>query len=188
MRSKLLYIGLFVAIMAIQLLVPSTIIWSHENTLATGKIYRFETEPIDPSDPFRGKYVTLRYKHDRVTIENGESTDFNTDVYVTLAKNEDGFAIPKLVSNTEPTTGDFIKVKKGYYSSNSLSIDYPFNRFYMNEYKAKEAVLAYFDGTRDTTKKTYAQVRIKNGHSVLENVFIDGIELKKIAEMRLNDL
>lgn len=189
MKSKLIIIGLFVVLMIIQLAVPTSMIWSNENTLLTGEIFRFETEPIDPSDPFRGKYVTLRFKEDEVDVSNGEFYNHKEEIYVSISVNDNGYAIPISVSKTEPSSGHYFKAMKQRHSpsSNRIRIDYTFNRFYMNERKAKQAELAYFDSNRDTTKKAYAQVRIKDGNSVLENVFIDGVELKKIAEMRMED-
>lgn len=186
MKTKFILIGLFLLVTIGQLLVPANIIWSHENTLTNGKVFLFRTQPIDPSDPFRGKYVTLNFQDDKCEIDTNNNYNYKEEIYVTISVDTNGFAKPIDVSKEKPSDGDYLKaLSRSYYQSNEIRINYPFNRFYMNEEKAKPAELAYFESNRDTAQTTYAQVRIKDGHAVLENVFIDGVELKKIAEMRL---
>ena len=46
----------------VHLYVPAKMIFNKEAVLAQGKDYRFKTAPIDPYDPFRGKYIDLYYE------------------------------------------------------------------------------------------------------------------------------
>ncbi|HMB62545.1 MAG TPA: hypothetical protein VKN36_05700, partial [Eudoraea sp.] len=62
--------------------------------------------------------------------------------------------------------------------------DYPFDRFYMEESKANEAELTYRQSQRDTSKITYALVRIKNGEAVLKDVMIDGISIRELVKTK----
>jgi uncharacterized membrane-anchored protein len=45
-----------------QWFVPAQMIYDQEQVLREGKTYHFKTAPIDPSDPFRGKYITLSFE------------------------------------------------------------------------------------------------------------------------------
>ena len=63
---------IFLAVVLVQLVVPAKMIFDKEVILKTGTIYKFKTQPIDPSDPFRGKYVTLNYELN--TAESMDST------------------------------------------------------------------------------------------------------------------
>ena len=66
----------------------------------------------------------------------------------------------------------------------SIVVEYPFNRFYMEEYKAPAAEAAYRDVQTDSSRVAYALVRIKNGKSAIENVFINDIPIQEIATKR----
>ena len=52
----------FLALVAAQLLVPLGMIGVNELALATGTKVTLLTRPIDPLDPFRGRYVALGYE------------------------------------------------------------------------------------------------------------------------------
>jgi uncharacterized membrane-anchored protein len=52
----------FAVLVAAQLLIPLALIGVNEVALATGEKVTLMTEPIDPLDPFRGRYVELNYE------------------------------------------------------------------------------------------------------------------------------
>ena len=55
---KTLYIFiLFIIVVCAQLFVPSQMIFQQEDVLKTGTAFKFKTQPVDPSDPFKGKYI-----------------------------------------------------------------------------------------------------------------------------------
>ncbi len=54
-----------------------------------------------------------------------------------------------------------------------MEIEYPFDRFYLEESKAPEAERAYWEANRDTTQVAYALVAVKNGHAALKDVMIN---------------
>ncbi len=175
----------FILVALMQLYVPASMIWDKEDTLNTGTEYRFKTAPIDPNDPFRGKYITLNYDENTVEIENEEDWIRGDYVYVQLITDNDRFAKIKSVSKEKPTDNqDYLKAKVSFVSgngSNMLTIDYPFDRFYMEESKAYEAELTYRQTLQDTSKLTFAVVGIKNGDAVLKDVLIDGTSIREIV-------
>lgn len=168
----------------VQLYVPAKMIWDREEIIATGIAYKFKTAPIDPNDPFRGKYVSLSYDENSVVVENKEDWKSREDIYVYLTTDADGFAKIKSVSKEKPTAHqDFLKAKVYSVSGNNkLTIDYPFDRFYMEESKAYDAELAYRKTQIDSSKTTYALVKIKDGEAVLKDVLIDGISIREIVK------
>ena len=104
---------------------------------------------------------------------------------VFLTTDENGFAKIKSVSKLEPADKqDFLKAKVRFisYDGSKLTIDYPFDRFYMEESKAYDAELTYNRSRRDTNSVAYALVNIKNGESVLKDVMIDGISIREIVK------
>lgn len=64
----------------------------------------------------------------------------------------------------------------------TLTIHYPFDRYYMEESKAYDAELTYIQSQQDTSKITYALVSIKNGDAVLKDVMISGTSIKEIVK------
>ncbi|SDR65771.1 Uncharacterized membrane-anchored protein [Formosa sp. Hel1_31_208] len=182
---KTIYIYILFIILAIaQVAVPTQMILHRESILKTGKAYKFKTEPIDPADPFKGKYIFLNYDNERVKAQN-ENWQRHQEVYITIIEDSLGFAKPILASIDQPKTGPYVKAKVNYYSAHDKSLDfrYPFSEFYMNEHKAYDAELAYRDSQRDSVpNNTYALVFVKNGEAVLDNVFINDIPIATYVE------
>lgn len=167
---------LFVVVCAIQLFVPTQMILERERVLNEGKAYKFKTEPIDPNDPFRGKYITLDYA---ISSYETEIEDWNPyeEVYIVIDTDSLGFARIDTVNKEKPKTDkDYIKgVVRFYYEyTNTLDIRFEFDRFYMEETKAPEAETLYREVNRDDLKEAYAIVHVFNGKAVLRDVILDG--------------
>lgn len=185
MNSKKAQLLVFILVALVQLYVPATTIWDKEEVLNTGTAYKFKTVPVDPNDPFRGKYITLYYDQNTVKVENAEDWTRGEPVYVLLTVDREGFAEIQAVSKEKPTGHqDYFRAKISYVSgdgTNKLTVAYPFNRFYMEESKAYEAEQTYIQTQRNTSKITYALVSVKNGDAVLKDVLIDGISIREIV-------
>ena len=179
-------LSLFIVVILVQLYVPAKMIWDREDVLQTGREYKFKTAPVDPNDPFRGKYIILQFEEDLVPTSAGNNWERDEDIYVILSEDSNGFAQVASVLRQRPGEDqDFVKAKIGYVFGNGTDeteIEYPFERFYMEESKAPEAELTYAKSQRDTTKTTYALVRVKNGEAVLKDVMIDGISIVEIVK------
>ncbi|MGQ2983543.1 GDYXXLXY domain-containing protein [Flavobacterium sp.] len=171
--NKLLIAGFVLTALA-QIAVPAKMMYDCEMTERHGTEYKFRTEPIDPADPFRGKYITLSF--DNTVYLKDTIRNWNKDAYVYIIKDKDGFAKVTNVS-CDPINSkkDFFKAKAWGYNG-MLHIEFPFDRYYMEEGKAYEAELAYRDySRRDSLEKpAYAVVAVKDGHSVLKDVIVDG--------------
>ncbi len=191
MKNKNLLITLFLFVVIAQLFVPSQMIYNQEDILNTGKIVKFQCEPIDPNDPFRGKYITLKFKESGIKVKNLKEWNSNETIFAKIETSKDGFAKIKSISRTEPTDNSiYLKLKINYIidynSENKIYLDFPFNRFYMDENKAKKAEEVYTESTIDTTKIAYALVATKNGEAVIKDVLIDNISIKELAKTNNN--
>jgi len=185
MNSKKIIILAFILLALAQIYVPAKIILDRGIVLTSGKEFKFKTAPIDPSDPFRGKYINLNFNENTVEIQNKENWANGETVFVLLTTDSNGFAKIRSVSKTKPLDNeDFLKAKVDFiiYDGSKLSIEYPFERFYMEESKAYDAELTYNRTLRDTSQFTYALVNIKNGESVLKDVLINGIPIREIVK------
>ena len=187
MQRKSLILLAFVFVAAAQIYVPASMVLEYGEIIETGSIYKFKTAPVDPNDPLRGKYVTLSFERNLFRI-NGV-TDFvrGQDIFVMLKEDRDGFAdIRDIVHESPDNSSDFVKAKISAISfdsdSTSLYIDYPFDRFYMEENKAPMAEETFNKAQRESAKITYAIVKIKDGNAALEDVMIDGKSLQEIID------
>ena len=185
MNSKKIILIAFVLVALVQIYVPAKIILNRSIVLSSGKEFKFKTAPIDPSDPFRGKYINLTFNENTIDIQNKENWTNGENVFVLLTTDNNGFAKIKSVSKAKPLDSrDFLKAKVDYiiYDGPKLVIEYPFDRFYMEESKAYDAEMTYRRSSRDTSLVTYALVNIKNGESVLKDVMINGIPIREIVK------
>lgn len=178
----------FIVVVLIQLYVPAKMVWDSNAVVTSGKTFKFKTRPIDPNDPFRGKYVILNYEANHVDINNAADYDYDETVYVTLKNDDLGYVeIDKVSKSTPKTTSDYVIAtvnRTTSYQEDSivLFVDYPFDRFYMEETKAKPAEEAVAESSREEGKTAYAVVKVKNGQTVIEDVMIDGISVKEMVE------
>ncbi|WP_299366528.1 GDYXXLXY domain-containing protein [Winogradskyella sp.] len=184
MKKKHILI-MFCVVALIQLFVPAQMIYNQEKVLNDGKAYKFKTRPIDPNDPFRGKYITLRYEIN--SFKTRDTTWRRGDAVYVYLKDSLGYAQIDTISKYKLNLKtDYVVAKATHfrsfknYSNKSARIhfDLPFNRFYMEEYKAKPAEDAIRVRRNDTDlKDVYSLVYVKDGEAVLENVFINDVPI-----------
>jgi uncharacterized membrane-anchored protein len=164
----------------IQWIIPGKIIRAKENILSHGKVFRFRTEPIDPTNPFVGKYIRLRFKEDEFPMPASENQlDQRSEIFVMLQSDKDGYAKISGIVTEQPAAGvDFVKARVGYTSyekdnSYTIHIIYPFEQFYMDEYKAPKAETQYRKSNMDSTQRIYAAVSVLKGDAVIRDVMIN---------------
>ncbi len=182
MKTIYVFIG-FMVIALIQIFIPSQMIWQQEDVLTSGKAYKFKTRPIDPSDPFRGKYITLDYDMNSFAIADS-SFVYGDKILIYIEKDSTGFAKAIQVSK-KPLANDrdYVVAKVTDNYNEVVNFELPFDRFYMEESKAKDAERAYIHKNTDSLKENvYALVHVKDGRSVLKDVIIDGISIQDYVE------
>ena len=186
MPKKTILLIAFLLVALVQLYVPASMILDREAVLAQGTEYKFRTAPIDPNDPFRGKYITLSFEDTTVPIVNENAWVDGESVYALLTIDEHGFAQIQSVTKEQPADDqDFLSTTVSYVSSNGnrqLTLQYPFNRFYLEESKAPKAERVYWESLRETSQTTYALVAISDGEAVLKDVLINGISVRELAD------
>lgn len=187
MRSKTILMIVFLIVAAAQLYVPASMILERNDILETGKEFRFKTAPIDPNDPFRGKYIWLNFTNDGIPVADTTWNSGET-VFAVLAEDSRGMAVVKSIHRQKPDGVEhYLKTTVEYVSHNPLEVhlDYPFDRFYMEESKAYPAEQAYAEASMDTSIVTYALVNVKNGESVLKDVHINGVPIRDVVKQTM---
>ena len=96
----------FLALVALQALVPLGMIGWNEVALATGTDVRLKTVPVDPIDLFRGRYVTLNYEISRIPVPEGARP--GDTVYVVLREEGERW-VGERATTRRPDGGTFIR-------------------------------------------------------------------------------
>jgi uncharacterized membrane-anchored protein len=175
MSKKLLFL-LFVIFAGLQLVLPLSGIVKQEMVLRNGDVFKFKTEPIDPYDPFRGKYVTIRI-HSRVDLPEEHKFEDEQKVYAVIATEEDGFSVIEKISATCPETNNYFKTKIISLYDQEARLAIPFDRYYIDERKAKKAETLYRKHSRQGEYDAYIQVRVKNGSAALEELYVGDLPI-----------
>lgn len=193
---------LLVVLGVAQLTAAAWSIVRYEITLATGTVYRMKTAPVDPADPFRGRYVAIQPV---LTLAQPPSPEVvalvdqvgtfrpntaRTTAYAVLGTGADGFAHVVEVVREPPRTGDYVEiagvrrraiepVEQGRQPELVRDIVLPFDRYYLAEASAPAAEQRYREAARrDAGSQTWITVRVRNGIGVIEGLFIDGVRIE----------
>lgn len=175
MNNKMIVIVTFVAVVILQWLAPVSIIVDKNRVVASGNHFCFKVRPVDPSHPFTGRYLSLKFDQDHLPIKPELKYSPGMNLYLEIDTDENDFAVVKDISAVPFThTSDYIQVTLSHWDADNIYIQYPFEQFYMEENKAKTADLRLSVLLQEPDSKICAMIKILNGASVLEDVFIDG--------------
>jgi uncharacterized membrane-anchored protein len=160
-----------------QWIVPAKMVYDSEQVINDGALFKFKTQPIDPSDPFRGKYITLNFEANFIKVTNASEWQIGQEIFVTFTTDSAGFAIPEKVFLAPPDLESFLRTRVDYINTYEgepkLSFTLPFDRFYLEESKASQAEQLYWQTQRDTAQVAYGLVSIARGQAVLNDVFLN---------------
>lgn len=185
MKAGIISIALFALMVLAQWYVPLDMILGQEKILSAGKVYKFKVAPIDPNDPFRGKYVWLNYEADRVKVDTGHEWPGEWDYrsrpgFATITTDSSGFAIFDAVYLDQPEGVEFMKVNIHWYDdeTKTVQVEIPFDRYYMEESKALDAENYYNDAVSSQhqfePKPAWTEIAIYQGDAVLKGLYIEG--------------
>jgi uncharacterized membrane-anchored protein len=182
----------FALVCLAQIAVPASLIVKHEQTRTSGTVWKFQTAPVDPGDPFRGRYVQLAFAVDRAAVplaNPGDYAQYNQRMYAELAAGPDGFARLVRLHERRPAGVDYIDVfvqqmfveaqrepgrENEPQGPPANYVRVPFDRYYLPEARAPEVEREYWEASRKAQANTWAEVRVRDGHAVLVNLVLDG--------------
>ena len=164
--------------------VPFSQIRGYEQTLATGSLIKLKCAAPDPYDPLRGRYLAVRPEQREAKVPEGMKIQPHTAVYATLTTGADGLASITHLSHEPPASGDYIRLKATYPFNENTGIEWPFDRFYINEKLAPEADKWFAENIRSETG-VIAEVRLLHGQAVLADLSFDGKSFREILKGRV---
>lgn len=163
-----------IALFAVQLSVPVLVITTQERILKDGKLVKFITKPVDPGDFFRGRYVRLGFESDEAPDDGTQHWSPREKAFALLETDAEGIVRRSVLSRRRPASGLYVPVNIRYAYDGKVFFNYPFLRYYMEESMAPKAEEVYRRLSASELKQAMASVRILNGRSALENVWIEG--------------
>jgi uncharacterized membrane protein/uncharacterized membrane-anchored protein len=181
--SRRVTLGGLAVVILIQLAVPGKMMLDRELALRTGENFRFATAPIDPYDPFRGRYVALAFSTTQEPREpDGE--DLGKKAFAKIETDERGYSHVTSLHAKRPSEGDYLQVSVSRRFDGRYRVTLPFNRYYMNEHAAPEAERIYLQETRrrmaeaGEPAESYALVRVRRGIAVMEGLYLEGVPIE----------
>lgn len=177
--STRIRVAVFVLVALLQWALPLGLILQHERTLAEGAVYRFRAAPVDPVDPFRGRYVALAFAADTYAVPPGWVAPAGP-AYAPVVVTPAGEAILGPPQAIPPSEGDALPVQILWHEDDRIQVRLPFDRYYLGEQRAPEVERLYRDAAGPPSEdelmsaNAHLQVRIRGGHAVLEDLLIDG--------------
>ena len=118
----------FLALVAAQLILPLGLIGLNELALATGTKVTLATQPVDPIDPFRGRYVALNYEISNLVDWRGRP---GAVVWVELVDEGDAWGVYRVHTSKPDTDRPVIRgeVRNG-------RVEYGIETYYADEDEA----------------------------------------------------
>jgi uncharacterized membrane-anchored protein len=176
-------IAVFAAMAVAQWAVPGSMIFKHERTLSQGELYNFKCQLVDPYDPFRGRYVAVGVDAGAAVTYVRQMLQLERFTYVALERDDEGFARYGAVSEDPPTEGAYLFA----YVDIGGRVEFPLDRFYMDEYIAPEAEAVYWDAAVSEEIDAHLAVRILNGHAVIEQLYIENTPVADYVRAKRNE-
>lgn len=182
---KNIFVVGFVLMVLAQWYAPLSMIYDSQKTIIHGTEYKFKTAPVDPTDPFRGKYITLAYDAERFRQKDTIPSQPGP-AYGLLDVDSAGFARIVSLQYNVPERADFIQVQVDYSYDSVTFLSFPFKRFYLEESKASEAEQVYWRSRGDSSTVCYAKVMVLHGDAKLTDVIINDSSIVDVVR-RINE-
>lgn len=177
--KKSLIIALFSCLILIQIAIPLSMIAKREIVLKEGRQFKFKTEPVDPYDAFRGRYVALRVAEDKIPLPKNGTFKKDQMVFAQILVGEDGFARISDLKSRRPHGTPYITARVNFVGADTVSLSLPFDRYYMEEKKAPIAEKLYRQHASREKQDAYISVRIKDGFAVIEKLYVGGMPIEE---------
>ena len=190
MKPVLSWLAFGVACVA-QWAAPLASISAREEVLERGEVVRVAVTAPDPFDPLRGRYLRVNPKESEVLLAPGVShLTAGKKVWVQLKKGSDGLHHLGELTEKRPISGDYLPmilrtvwnpVSDSGDKSLKFRVEWPVDRFYVNEILAPKADVWLRENTRGK-KTVVAELRLLNGTAVITDLDLDGRSFKEILK------
>jgi len=172
-----------------QWLLPLAGVWQRERVIARGVPVKIRCAAPDPYDPLRGHYLAVRPEETRLPEPEGMPEKGTVPVWATLVADAEGLsriASMSLAPISGPTVIRLVATRPRWEpqpASEAVSIEWPFDRLYLNERLAPDADALMASRVREGDRPV-AEIRLLDGRAVLTDVLIDGVSIRDVVRRR----
>ena len=184
---------MIIAIAAAQVALLAFMAGQREWVLNTGRTVWLRTAPIDPNDPMRGAYVSLRYEVSRVPRElcrdgvaiwmdelrktdadwqvrhRREAAWRDHEVYAVLREGSDGLAELTALTDRRPAAGLYLRGRVSWADAESVGVRYGIEALFLQQEKAKQLETDAARRARESGVRLDAEVAVSgSGLAVLK--------------------
>lgn len=185
METKKLILIAFLVLAFIQIYIPARTVFEKETIITEGKEFKFKVAPIALNELIRKQYTSLFFLERSFLFNSTENWTNNQVVYVTMTEDSLGFAKVHEVLKEAPVGNPYyIKTVVIVNQQNNIkpSIVFPFNEYHIERSMLPKAKKVNAGANQSTNKPAYAVVIINKGDGFLKDVFVDGKNLKNLAD------
>jgi len=170
-----------------QWVLPLLGVWQHEQVVARGVLVRIRCAAPDPYDPLRGRYLAVRPEETRLPKPAGMPAKSRVPVWATLVANNDGLSRIDSLS-LEPVAGPTVIRLIATWplqapEGDTVSVEWPFDRFYLNERFAPDADALVAERFRGG-ERPVAELRLLDGRAALTDVLLGGESIREAVTRR----
>ena len=171
---KSIRLALWIVLALAQLAVPAWMIVGEERVLREGRQLKLHTRPVDPADVFRGRYVALGYAVEQVprALVRGH-LEYRDTAYLELRQGADGFGEVVALHKEKPAGDLVLKATVNFLTPETVGVELPFNRYYMDENLAPDAETAVRAGGSEPSD-AWVTIRVLGGRGVIEELYLGG--------------
>lgn len=185
MKNRLI-IGLLCCVALAQIVTPLSMISRRENILKHGAQFKFKVAPVDPYDAFRGRYVALRVEESNIQGYKGEKLRPGQQMYALITVDEHGFAKLSSLSKNRPSGTAYIQARVRYAFKDSVNLDLPIDRYYMEESSAPLGERIYQQHSWRDAQDAYVLVSVRGGLAVVRQLYVGDKRIEDaVREARL---
>jgi|GEM_PF-445526 len=189
-----LKLKLFLCLAVIQLIPPAWLIIDNEITVYKGQTVKFEVEPFDPYDAFRGRYLYFSLVENEAAVPVGMDLKQSSAVYAIYDISADGFARLAGISD-KPVNGKLSLRAKTSYSYKKgeglhVRLNFDFQKYYLEETLAPKADALFRKiGRHDVNKVKHAWIvtKIRGNSLVVDDFMIDGMPIEVYVKQKLDE-
>jgi hypothetical protein len=174
----------FVIAVVAQWLLPLAGVWRHERILARGTVVRIRCAAPDPYDPLRGRFLAIRPEQTEFPKPDGMPEAGSVPVWATFIADTAGLSTIESLS-LEPISGPAVIRLVARFPGwdrkrETVTLEWPVDRFYLNERFAADADRRLADWFR-AGKKPVVELRLLDGRAVLADVLMDGVSIGAVV-------
>lgn len=191
MNKKVTLLAIFIIVIA-EFIFLGWMKHSYNTTMAEGKVFEVPATINFSGDFYNRNYILVYIPFFQTKLEGDKNLKEGEEIYVSVYTDRDGLMKLDHAQSSEPATGDYFIARVNYIDKGTVNFKFPVDRMYVTKDDLKKYSIVELSekvqvkekkGEDSVTKKkneVTAQIRIKDGHVVIEKILASGASADKV--------